>query len=91
MRIHVTKHARDRFLQRYSLFLTQKEIESPAAKIIQMIETGYKTIQLENCPFYKNKLGCSTVVNGKVTFYLKDNVVVTCVVKTGREIENWRH
>ncbi len=86
--IKVSKHASSRMIQRYGLFMKAHEKSRPDLFILSMLESSYKNIQLDNCPFYKTKRkNCDVYMNGSLKFYIKNNTVVTVVFDKTR---NWR-
>lgn len=88
--MHISKHCKDRFITRGRLLLRAIELERPYETIKWMISQGQPNIQLKNTPFYRNKIGCDMIINGRFKFYIKNNTVVTCVVTKVNEQLEWR-
>ncbi len=85
----ITKHCLDRFISRGRWLLYPEEIRSPTSAVKSMLKCGYLNQRLRSVPFYRNKLGCDVIVNGRFKFYIRDNTVVTCIVAP-KGCENWR-
>ena len=89
--LKITNHAVSRFLSRGRLMLYPHEKENPKYFIKKFMSEGYRDIRLDNCPFYKNKLGCSVISSGRFRFYIKNNTVITILVKSKSDRNEWRY
>lgn len=87
MNLAISFHAKKRFIERGRLYLHDHEKRNPKQAILSLIASGRRNMRLDQCPFYKNKIGASIYINGVFRFYVKGNTVVTCVVKKDNE---WR-
>lgn len=56
MKVVITKHAVDRVVQRFRLFMFAHEIDDPKRFLMREYNNAYVDMRLELCPFYKNKL-----------------------------------
>jgi len=88
--LYVTPHAVKRFNQRAKLFLRPAERNDLKGTMLALIRNGRLNMLLETTPFYKNKLACSIVVNGRFKFYVKNNAVVTFVLGDVNDPDFWR-
>jgi hypothetical protein len=86
----ITKHARHRFIQRCRLLLYPAELVSPSQTMIKLLNQGYSNINLQQSPFYRNKIGCDMIINGRFRFYLIGNTVLT-VVLSKKGCTEWRY
>jgi len=88
--MNITKHVKDRFRQRAKLFLHKHELADIESTMISFISSGRKSLSLSQCPFYRNKIGCDKIIYGRFHFYVKNDSVVTFVLQTKENKDQWR-
>ena len=92
MKIRITKHAKERVVQRFRLFMYSFEIDKPEIFLEREFKDSYRDMRIDQCPFYKNKL---VRMFGEGSFFsVSKNLIFMCNEQNGeiiiRTVIKWR-